>query len=272
MPEGDSIHFAARRLREALVGGPLDRVLTPSPRTRPRGWDRRLAGRAVTAVEARGKHLLLRFDGDLVLHSHLRMSGSWTVRPAIADGRGVRGSAARGAPARGHGASAWIVLGRGGRDAVQRGGPFLELRSASQVAADPRLRALGPDLCADGPLDVDRILRRLRQDDPTRPVGDALLDQRTVAGIGNVWKSEGCHAASIDPWRPLAATGDDELRAIVAAIAPGIRRSAREGTHLRPQQVYGRAGRPCPRCGATITARGMGEDNRTTWWCPGCQT
>ncbi|WP_320668825.1 DNA-formamidopyrimidine glycosylase family protein [Patulibacter defluvii] len=255
MPEGDSIHHAARRLRGALLGGPLDRVRTPSPRTRPRGWERRLAGRALTAIDARGKHLLLRFEGDLVLHSHLRMSGRWTVRDA--GGR--------------YGPGAWIVLGRGDRDGIQLGGPFLELRTAAQVAADPRLRALGPDLCADGPLDVDRILLRLRQDDPTRAVGDALLDQRTVAGIGNVWKSEGCHAAGIDPWRPLAAVSDEELRAILDAIVPGIRRCAREGTHLRPRRIYGQAGRPCPRCGTTIMARGMGDDNRTTWWCPGCQ-
>lgn len=260
VPEGDSIHHAARRLSAVLLGGPLERVLTPSPRTRPRGWDRRLAGREVLAVEPRGKHLLVRFEGGLVLHSHLRMTGSWRVRP-VPDARPGRG----GYPPR-----AWIVLGRGDRDALQLGGPFLELRTSAQVAADPRLRALGPDVCADG-FDADRVLRRLRQDDPTRPVGDALLDQRTVAGIGNVWKSEGCHAAGIDPWRPLGEVADDELRAVLDAIVPAIRRTAREGVGLRPDAVYGKEGRPCPRCGTAIRSRGMSDDNRTTWWCPGCQ-
>ncbi|MDX8152577.1 DNA-formamidopyrimidine glycosylase family protein [Patulibacter brassicae] len=279
MPEGDSIHHAARRIGRVVLGGPLDRVVTPSPRTAPRGWDRRLAGREVVALDPRGKHLLIRFDDGLVLHSHLRMTGSWRVRPAPGGtGPDLAVTARPGAPARrgaGRGgrpysARTWLVLGRGEQDVLQIGGPFLELRTSAQVAGDPRLAALGPDLCAEA-FDADRAVARLRQDDPTRPVGDALLDQRSVAGIGNVWKSEGCFAAAIDPWRPLGRTTDDELHAILAAVRPGIRRCAVEGTHLRPKHVYGKQGRPCPRCGTTIRSAAMGDDNRTTSWCPGCQ-
>jgi endonuclease-8 len=258
MPEGDSIHHAAVRLRGALLGGPLDRVLTPSPRTHPRRWDRRLAGTTITSIEARGKHLLIAFDNDRDLHSHGGMRGRWPGR-AGAD-------RSRGRPMR----RAWLVMTRGDVDAIEFDGPFLELRTPAQVAADPHLRALGPDICLPD-LDVDRVLRRLHQDDPTKSVGDAFLSQRTVAGIGNVWKSEGCHAARVDPTRPLGTVSDEELRAILDGIAPGIRRCARLGTHLRPKQVYGKAGRPCPRCGTPIVQRHVGDENRTTFWCPGCQ-
>lgn len=261
MPEGDTIHHAALRLRGVLLGGPLDRVRTPHPRTRPRGWETRLAGRTVTAVEARGKHLLISFDDESVIHSHLRMTGQWSVRETA--GR---------APARGRSLRrAWLVLGRGAYDAVEFDGPLLDLRTATQVARDPRLRALGPDICVAEAFDADEVVRRIRGGDPNAPVAEALLQQRYVAGIGNVWKSEGCHAAGIDPARPLGRTDDDELRAILAAIAPGIQRCAREGTRLRPKEVYGRSGRPCPRCGRLIAQRGLGDDNRTTYWCPGCQ-
>ncbi len=258
MPEGDSIHHAARRIRPVLLGGPLDGVRTPSPRTAPKRWDRRLAGATVVAVEAKGKHLLIRFADGLVLHSHLRMTGSWSVRPDGA--RWPR------APRR-----AWLVLRRGGHDVIQFDGPFLELRTTAQVATDPRLAALGPDVCADGDLDIDRVLRRIRQGDPSRPVGDALLDQRAVAGIGNVWKCEGCWVERIDPTRPAGQVDDERIAAVLTWIQPRIRYCAEHGTHLRPKRVYGKDGRPCERCGTTIVRRGVGDENRPTFWCPGCQ-
>src|SRR4029079_11677096 len=106
---------------------------------------------------------------------------------------------------------------------------------------------------------------------PTRPIGDALLDQRTIAGIGNVWKVEGCFLARIDPWRPTGKVTDDEVRAIVAETRPRMQESARGGMALRDKSVYGRAGLPCPRCGTPIALRGQGDDNRPTFWCPSCQ-
>src|SRR5206468_10992350 len=134
-----------------------------------------------------GKHLFLRFEGDLVVHSHLRMTGWWGVFD--------QGARWRRSPKR-----AWLVLRAAGHDVVQFDGPVLELMTASRARFDQRLAALGPDVLAPE-LDGPGILRRLRADDPTRPIVDALIDQRVVAGIGNLWKAEGCFAARIDPWR-----------------------------------------------------------------------
>ncbi len=140
----------------------------------------------------------------------------------------------------------------------------------ARTRTDPRIARLGPDILAPE-LDERGFLARLRADDPTRPIGDALLDQRTIAGIGNLWKAEGCFAAGIDPWRPTGRVSDEEALAIVRATRPRMQRSALDGFAARDVQVYDRAGRPCPRCGTPIAARGMGDDNRTTFWCPGCQ-
>jgi endonuclease-8 len=166
---------------------------------------------------------------------------------------------------------AWLVLGGGGGEAVQFDGPVLELMTAARARSDPRLAHLGPDILA-AELDEQRFLRRLREDDPTRTIGDALLDQRTIAGIGNIWKSEGCFAARVDPWRAAAAVSNAEALAIVRAARAGMQVSAREGFHSRLAQIYDRAGRPCPRCSTPIEARRQGEGNRSTYWCPTCQT
>ncbi|HWI70585.1 MAG TPA: hypothetical protein VNT55_01420, partial [Baekduia sp.] len=104
-----------------------------------------------------------------------------------------------------------------------------------------------------------------------RGIGDALLDQRTIAGIGNLWKAEGCWLAEVDPWRPAGQVSDDEVLRIVHALQPHMRQSARDGHPARGKKVYKNDGRPCPRCGVEIAARGQGDDNRTTYWCPGCQ-
>ncbi len=257
MPEGDTIHYAANRLRPLLEGAVPDELATPHPRFAADRWPQRLAGRAVTAVDAHGKHLFLRFEGDLVIHSHLRMTGSWGTYRA--------GQRWRRAPRR-----AWLVARARGGEAVQFDGPVLELLTAARARGRSDIAGLGPDILAPE-LDEDGFLRRLRGDDPTRAIGDALLDQRTIAGIGNLWKAEGCHAAGVDPWRPTGRISDDEALAIVRATRPRMQQSARDGMQDRFRVVYDRAGRPCPRCSETIRARGMGDDNRTTFWCPGCQ-
>jgi endonuclease VIII len=258
VPEGDTIHHAASRIRPLLAGRVPEEIATPHPRFARERWPERLCGRAVEAVDALGKHLLLRFEGGLVVHSHLRMSGSWATYAA---GRPWRRARSR----------AWLVLRARDADVVQFDGPVLELMTAARARADPRLARLGPDILAPE-LDEQRFLRRLREDDPTRPIGDALLDQRTLAGIGNVWKCEGCFAAGIDPWRPAASVSDEEALAIVRATRPRMQRSAREGYQKRFEAVYDREGRPCPRCGAPILRRGQWEDNRPTYWCASCQT
>jgi endonuclease-8 len=254
VPEGDTIHYAANRIRPVLAGHVPDEIRTPHPRFARARWEERLAGRAVTSVDAHGKHLFLRFEGDLTLHSHLRMTGSWRV---LEGGRSPSGAA-------------WLVLRRGERTVVQLRGPVLELMTESRTRFDQRLSLLGPDILAPE-LDEERFLRRLREDDPTRPIGDALLDQRTIAGIGNMWKCEGCFAAGVDPWRPAGTVSDSEALAIVRAIRPPMQRSAADGKPNRHRRVYGAAGRPCPRCGGPVHARGQGDANRTTYWCPACQ-
>jgi endonuclease-8 len=261
MPEGDTIHYAALRVGGVLTGHVPERVATPQPRFARDRWPERLSGCAVEAVEARGKHLLLRFEGGLVIHSHLHMTGAWRVV-----GRGERWPRSR--------RTAWLVIERGGEEVVQFNGPLLELLTEARVRSDPRLRGLGPDIVAAAPFDEARFLARLREDDPTRTFGDALLDQHTVAGIGNFWKSEGCWRAGVDPWRSLAAVSNDEALAVVRALRPLMQQSATDGRQDRFLTIYDRAGRACPRCGAgsRIRLRGQGDDNRTTYWCPECQS
>ncbi len=259
MPEGDTIHHAANRIRPVLAGHVPDELRTPHPRFGRAGWEERLAGRAVESVDAHGKHLFLRFEGDLTIHSHLRMTGSWRV---LEHGQRWPRSPR----------TAWLVVRRDDREVVQFNGPVLELMTESRTRFDQRLAALGPDILAPA-FDEAAFLRRLRDDDPTRPIGDAVLDQRTVAGLGNLWKVEGCFEARVDPWRPAGRVSDDDALAIVRAVRPRMQESAVDGNQQRHRRIYGRAGLPCPRCvpASLIQARGQWDDNRTTFWCPRCQ-
>ena len=252
MAEGDTILRAARRLDRALAGKAV-RVTAPNPRGRATRVER-LDGMAVREVRALGKNLVLDF-GDLALHSHLGMSGAWHVYSA-----GERW----GKPAR----SAWAVLAtEGGVEAVQFGGPTLRVLGAAALRRDPALARLGPDVLAPDfdPADAIRLLRAA----PDRELGDALLDQGKVAGIGNIFKSEACFAARLDPWRALGDLADGDLeRALLAARALML---AAVAERRHPYAVYKRPGRPCPRCGTPIASRGQGDDNRITYWCPRCQ-
>jgi endonuclease VIII len=259
MPEGDTIHYAANRIRPVLAGHVPDELATPHPRFARDRWPERLAGRAVTSVDAHGKHLFLRFEGGLTIHSHLRMTGTWRVLDATQ--RATRSPR-----------TLWLVLRRGNRRVLQFNGPVLELMTESRTRFDQRLSLLGPDILA-AEFDRERFLRRLREDDPTRPIGDALLRQQNLAGIGNLWKVEGCFAAEIDPWRPTGKVSDEEALRIVDEVRPRMQQSARDGNQTRWRQIYGRAGQPCPRCGAAsrIRQRGQWDDNRPTYWCPECQ-
>ena len=256
MPEGDTIHHAANRIRPILAGR-VPELRTPHPRLKAERWPDRLAGREVTGVDAHGKHLFVHFEGELLIHSHLRMTGAWHTYDA--------GARWRRAPRR-----AWLVLAGEGREVVQFDGPVLELMTHSRRRFDQRIAGLGPDICAES-FDEDRFLRRLREEDPTRPIGDVLMQQQVVAGIGNFWKAEGCFAAAVDPWRPAGRVGDEEALEIVRLLRPRMRRSALDGNPGRDRAVYRRDGTPCPRCSTTIAQRGQWEDNRATYWCPGCQ-
>jgi len=245
MPEGDSLHRAARRL-QVLVGERVA-VETPHPRAAAVLDPSRLDGHRVEGVEAVGKNLLLTFDGGLVLRSHLRMSGRWQVRP--------RGAAIRGRP--------WLVLRSDSYEALLWNGPVLELSRGG-----PRRRRLGPDILAEPP-DLEAMARNLREESPSRELGDALLDQRLVAGIGNVWRAEALWQSRLSPWLRLGETTDEELVRVLGEASRLMRGSLENGGAAR--NVYRRAGRPCRRCGETIRSRGQGDDNRTAFWCPGCQ-
>ncbi len=251
MAEGDTILRAARRIGKALEGEKVE-VSAPSPRGRAAGVER-LDGRTLDRTDARGKHLLLHL-GDLVLHSHLGMSGSWHVYG--------RGSSWRKPPG-----AAWAVL-RGERyEAVQFGGPTLRVLGGSALRLDPVLSRLGPDVLARG-FDAGAVTRSLRAA-PDRAIGDALLDQALVAGIGNIFKSEACFAARQDPWQPIAEIPEDQLRRVVQAAHELMRDAVDHGRHDRA--VYRRAGRPCSNCATPIASQGQGDANRTAYWCPVCQ-
>jgi endonuclease VIII len=242
MPEGDALARTARRL-QVLVGERVA-VETPHPRAAVKRLVERLDGRRLLGVEAAGKNLLLRFEDGVVLRSHLRMSGRWQVRP--------RGSKLFGRP--------WLVLRGAEREAVLWNGPVLELD-------DRAVRRLGPDILADPP-DLDAMTTNLRRD-PRRAVGDALLDQRLVAGVGNLWKAEALWEARVSPWRTVAEVSDEELGAVLRAAHELMTTSVETGHERR--LVYTRAGRGCRRCGTPIEARGQGDANRTAYWCPRCQ-
>jgi endonuclease-8 len=244
MPEGDAVHRAALRLQ--VLAGQRVEVETPHPRAALKGLEERLDGRVLESVEAVGKNVLLRFEGGLVLRSHLRMTGRWRLER-------------RGAPRNGR---PWLVLRGDEHEAVLWNGPVLELaRDARSVAG------LGPDILASPP-DFDAMLARLRPQ-PQRAVGDALLDQRLVAGIGNMWKAEALWQARVSPWRTVAGVSDEELRETLAA-AHRLMRGRLDGA--RPlQRVYRRVGRACSRCGGVIRSYPQGEAARIAYWCPGCQ-
>jgi endonuclease-8 len=244
VPEGDSLHRAAQRL-QVLVGQHVE-VETPHPRAAVKGLAERLDGRRLDGVEALGKNLFLRFEGGLVLRSHLRMKGRWRVER--------RGTARAGKP--------WLVLRGAEHEAVLWNGAVLELVGARGA---PRL---GPDILGEPP-DYQTMLARLRAAPHEREVGDALLDQRLVAGIGNLWRAEALWEARVSPWRRLDDLGDDELRAVLEA-AHTLMRTALEGPRP-PRHVYRLVGRPCPRCGGVVGSRPQGEHARTAYWCPQCQ-
>jgi endonuclease-8 len=258
MAEGDTIHRTAQKLQETLGGRLIEEVAIPNPESRLRQQGQRverLRGSTMTMAEARGKHLLLHFDCDLVLHSHLGMRGSWRIRA----------SAGKAARAR----RAWIVLSVAGIDAVELDGSHLALITEAELRSDPRLRTLGPDVLGPG-FDAATGVARLRGTDQSRQLGEALLDQRVLSGVGNIYKCEGCWSARIDPWQRLADLGDDELQRVVIEVAALMRFGLETGR--MPRSLYRRAGQACPRCGARIQARGQGDANRTTYWCVSCQT
>jgi endonuclease VIII len=258
MPEGDTLHRTALGLAPHLVGRTVG-----AARVRPGGPQvQRIVGAAITSVEAIGKNLLIRFDNGLELRTHLRMNGSWhRYRP----GERWRRPEAR----------ARLVIEVPGAVAVCFDAPVVELFEQRAEALHPAIGGLGPDLLdpAFGDEAADEALRRLR--DPGRAsmtISAALLDQRALAGIGNIWRNETLFVERTDPFARVDTLDDDHLRRLVGTARRLLVESASAAPGRHRMHVYRRVGRPCPRCGTLIQSRPLAtEIPRTTYWCPRCQ-
>jgi endonuclease-8 len=260
VPEGDTIHRTAASLRLG-IGGEVLRAFEAPRLTPPFPAE----GETVGPIEARGKHLLVRFSGGLVLHTHMRMTGSWhQYRP--------------GAPWRRPRRSARVVLRTNPAVAVCFDAPVVALLDEPAVARHPVLRRLGPDLCVPG-VDIDLALDRMsRIPEPDATIAEVLLDQRVAAGIGNVYASEVCHLGGIHPRTPLARVDAGTRRVLLTTAARLLQanldlpyRTTVAGAEPGTLHVYGRDGEPCRRCRTPLVAERVGADARITTWCPRCQ-
>jgi endonuclease VIII len=274
VPEGDTIFRAARTLNSALAGHTVTRFETVLPQLSRVDQDTPIAGRTVEGVESQGKWMLMRFSGDLVLLTHMRMNGSWHVyRPGEPWQRGRHRMR--------------IVIETDSFEAVGFDVPVAEFHDSASLARHPSLRRLGPDVLGDAfdPEDAASRLRELGE----LPVGDALLRQSMVAGIGNVFKSEICFACQVNPFRQVASLSKAELLCLTTkaqeylranvtdasrdgiATYSGFRRTTRRANPGARLWVYARHKQPCRRCGTPIESRKQGEAARVTFWCPKCQ-
>ncbi|MEP6800958.1 MAG: DNA-formamidopyrimidine glycosylase family protein [Acidobacteriota bacterium] len=261
MPEGDTILRAARTLARALEGKEIVRWWSPLPALA----DGSLVGRRVVLVEARGKHLLMHFDDGRVLHSHMQMVGSWHIyRPGETWRKAER--------------LARAVLETADFVAVCFNAPVLEILTSRGFSRHERLARLGPDLLSES-FDADAARGRLRALRDL-PIGEALLSQSALAGIGNIYKSESLFATRTYPFLPVAHMTDAEIDGVVQAsrrlmsanvVSSGRTRTTRAGSTGPRFSVYRRAGLPCLTCGTRIRMRRQGDAGRSTYWCPGCQ-
>jgi endonuclease-8 len=269
VPEGDTIFRTAATLDRALRGQVVTRFLSVYPALTRVDADTPLAGRTVDGVESRGKHLLMRFSGDLILRTHMRMNASWHIyRP------GERWQRPR--------ADMRIVVATAAFEAVAFRVPVAEFYSGATLARDVTVQSLGPDLLSES-FSIDEAHARLRAA-PRARIADALLDQRVLSGIGNVFKSEILFEARVAPSASVAGLDDETLTRILEVARRQLRlnvdpdlssRTARRSTgRLNPDErlfVYGRAGHPCYRCGTPIVLVKEGQDARLTYYCPKCQ-
>jgi endonuclease-8 len=274
VPEGDTIYRAARTLHRALAGRTVTGFRSVFPKLTRVDDDAPLRGRVVEGVDARGKHLLIRFSGDLVLRTHMRMHGSWHIyRPGERWQR--------------PGHEMRIVIATEEFEAVAFSVPVAEFATPAALARTIPLRDLGPDPLA-GDFDADEAVRRLASR-PDMEIADALLDQSAIAGIGNIYKSELLFMARVSPFAPLRQLGKDVIRHVVSLAAKYMRANAAEASGsgivtyrgLRRTTgrddpsarlwVYGRAGKPCRRCGTPVSRTKQGPHARSTYWCERCQ-
>lgn len=247
MPEGDTIFRIARTLDRALSGKTVTQFETVLPALARVDDQTPLRGRRVERVSATGKHLTIEFSGPLFLRTHLRMNGSWHLYRAGERWRRPRRDMR-------------LLIGTDDYVAVGFNIPVAEFSSAEQ------LPPLGPDLLGTS-FDIDEAVRRLRAN-PDAEIGNVLLDQRVMAGLGNIYKSEVLYACGTDPFSSVASLSDD----LLTRVANTARKMLRQAATGRPERrVYRRAGQPCRKCGTRIESRRQGEDARSTYWCPNCQ-
>ena len=273
MPEGDTIFRAARTLHRALAGQVVRHFESMLPSLTRIHEDAPITGRTVESVRARGKHLLMAFSGDLVLRTHMRMNGSWHIYK-----RGERWQRSR--------RDIRIVLATEDYEAVGFNIPVAEFLTARELMRHDELRKLGPDVLSDD-FDSAEAMRRLRER-PSMTIADALLNQRAIAGLGNVYKSEVLFLCGVNPFVPVRDLSDAQLAELVSTarrllaanvmdgVAPmttytGYRRTTRRADPKERLWVYGRARLACRRCGTPITQRKHGADARLTYWCTKCQ-
>ena len=257
MPEGDTLFRTAQGLRPYLVGRDVLSARARGPGPVPQ--IQRVVGKRVDAVEAQGKNLLIRFDGGLELRTHLRMNGSWhRYRP---------GERWRRPPGR-----ARLVLEVDGAVAVCFDAPVVELFEARAAPLHPSLSRLGPDLLSPE-FDAAEAHRRLRAPERrSMSVSEALLDQRALAGIGNIWRNETLFAERVDPFITVRDLDDATLDRLIATARRLLSESVGTAPGRAPTRVYRRTGRPCPRCGTAIRSAPLSAElPRTTYWCPTCQ-
>ena len=258
MPEGDVVWRTARQLDDALSG----RVLARSDFRVPRYATTDLTGRTVTETVSYGKHLLTRVEGDVTVHTHLKMDGSWRISAAAA--RPMRDYRIR------------LILANTQWQAVGMLLGIVEvIRTSREEAA---VGHLGPDLLSPE-FDADEAVRRLRAD-PACTIGEALLDQRNLAGIGTIYRAETLFLRGVSPWRPVGEVPDlpglvGLARRLLDANSGRAGGTVTTGNPARSGRlwVYGRAGQPCRRCGATIRRASLGSvpEERLAVWCPRCQ-
>jgi len=262
VPEGDTVYRSAHNLADALDG----QVLTRCDVRVPKFATVDLTGETIDSVVPRGKHLLMRI-GDAVIHSHLKMEGSWHLYSLTGDRPKWHRPAFQ----------ARIVLETAEWQAVGFELGLLEI--VPRIAEEDVVGYLGPDLLG-ADWDAEEALRRLSAD-PERPIGLALLDQRIMAGLGNVYRAELCFLRGVLPTRPVGESGDLPRTIALAKKLITVNRERIERTttgNLRPGQqlwVYGRDRKPCRRCGTAIRRGELGDDElqlRVTYWCPRCQT
>jgi endonuclease-8 len=266
MPEGDTIFRTARTLQLAIGGQTVTRFETVLPKLARVDVDTPLAGRTVERVESAGKWLLMRFSGDLVLLTHMLMSGSWHIyRP------GERWQRAR--------EHMRIVIETARMVAVAFNVPVAEFHSEASLARRHVFNQLGPDPLADD-FDPETAIRNL-QANPDMEIAVALLKQHVLAGIGNEFKSEVCFAAGVHPFRKISSLSEGELRSLLDAARAQLhdnvrqhsprRRTTRRIEALENLWVYNRSGQPCRKCGEAIQGLRHAADGRLSFWCPRCQ-